>query len=354
MDGWTRIPAVMALLAVAVTTSSACDARGNRPGPAVSSVTAVVPGPTVLPTLVADPGAPDLGPFTTATLTVPPWGAGAASCPAGRLRLGDGGQYVGTSRVVNLLSLVVSDVDGDGRDDYVAFLMCGEGPESPGWQVVAFRRTADHLAPIGRVVGSQDGFAMMSGLQAKPDGRIAANVAELYTDSGEQYVPHQWRTYAWQGGRFRQVEGPTSFPAQPPAARLSVDRADLVLRPAPGGGLFGEMTVTVRNTGDGSVPNAFLMFMLPPEIGPAGVGWAGCTMATFEAVRIDCPLGPLAAQSSRTLTVAVVASGRPRLTGRDEPGQYQPSNHYLSIGQQAPYALEVAQDHEADILITAP
>jgi len=353
MNGRTRIPVVLALLAVAVTSSSACDVRGNPRGPAAQTLTAAVPAPTVLPTPVAGLDGLDLGPFKNATVTVPAWGgAGTASCPAGRINLGEG-QYVGASRVVNLLSYVASDVDRDGSEDYVAFLMCGEGPESPGWQVVAFRRLGGELVPIGRVVGSRDGFAMMSGLEARPNGRIAANVAALYTDSGEQYVPHQWRVYAWQAGRFRQVEGPTSFPAQPPAARLSVDPADLVLRPASAGRLVGELTVTVHNTGDGAVPHALLTFLLPTEIGPAGDGWAGCTMTAAEMVRIDCALGPLAARSTRTLTVDVIAVGRPRLTGRDEPGRYEPSNHYLSIGQQAPYSLEVAQDHEADIRITA-
>jgi hypothetical protein len=351
-----RTPVVAALVLLAGLVSSACGGTGGPPRPPAGSTTAVaaVPAPTSLPAPTAGPTEQDLGPFAGATLTIPTWDSRAASCPSGRVTLGENGQYLGRSRVINLMSYVATDVDRDGHDDYVAFVLCGEGPESPGWQVVAYRKSGRELAPIGRVVGSRDGFAMMSGLRAEAGGRVAVNVAEQYSDAGEQYVPHQWRTFAWQGGRFRQVDGPTSFPAQPPAARLSVDPADLALRGTPGGGLMGELTVTVHNTGDAAVTQAALTFILPAEIRPAGDGWTGCTMTRAEVVVIDCLLGALPAGSARAVTVAVVAPGQPRLVGSTEAGRYVPSNHYLTIEQRPPYTYEIGQVHEADIRITVP
>ena len=61
-------------------------------------------------------------------------------------------------------------------------------------------------------------------------------------------VPNQWREYGWQGGHFVQVSGPTSFPAQPASALLSVGSSDLVFHRSAGGPYVGELTVTVRNT----------------------------------------------------------------------------------------------------------
>ncbi len=230
----------------------------------------------MLPEPPAEP-VPDLGPFTRATVVVPDWGPGVP-CPTGRVTFPNGQHAPSHGRVLNLMSVVTSDVDRDGVEDYVAEILCGEGPESPGWQVVAFRRSGDTLVPIGRVIGSQDGFAMMSGLKAVTKDRIAVNVSNQYTDSGEQYVPHQWRTYAWQAGRFSQVDGPTSFPANPPAARLSVDPAELYFRPAQDGRYVGDLTVTARNSGDAAVANAVLTFFLPFEVRPAGGAWSDCTM----------------------------------------------------------------------------
>ena len=312
----------------------------------------------MLPAPPAEPGAPDLGLFKGATITVPSWGAGVASCPTGRVTL-IGVQHVPREgRPISLMSYVPSDVDDDGVGDYVAYILCGEGPESPGWQVVAFRRSGNELVPIGRVIGSQDGLAMMSGLKAESGGRIAVNVSNQYTDSGEQYVPHQWRTFGWQGGRFRQVAGPTSFPANPPAARLSVDPADLVFRWAQGGRYVGEMSVRVGNAGDAAVANAVLTFFLPAEVKPAGDAWSGCTMRRFESspttVRIDCALGGLGPHTFPSLEFQLVADEKPRVLGSIETGADGPDNHYLLIDQLPPITFNDPRTFEADIRIVLP
>ncbi len=346
-------------VAVAVTlltasTLGGCGPSDAAPGPA--STLPVAPAPTILPEPPAEP-MPDLGPFTRATVVVPDWGPGVP-CATGRVTVPNGQHVPSHGRVLNLMAVVTSDVDRDGVEDYVAEILCGEGPESPGWQAVAFRRSGDTLFPIGRVIGSQDGFAMMSGLKAVTKDRIAVNVSNQYTDSGEQYVPHQWRTYAWQAGRFSQVDGPTSFPANPPAARLSVDPADLYFRPAQDGRYVGDLTVTARNSGDAAVANAVLTFFLPFEVRPAGGAWSDCTMLALTtsstSIRIDCPLGGLAAETSRSMTVQLVAVDRPRVQGSITAFSGEPANHHVVIGQRPPYTFQDSGVFETDIRIVLP
>ena len=173
------------------------------------------------------------------------------------------------SRSVFVMSYAAVDVDRDGAEDYVADVRCGEGPESPGWQVVAFRRSGQALVPLGRVIGSQDGLAMVSGVEGRDAGRVAVNLGREYTDSGEEAVPHQWRVYAWAGGRFEQVDGPTAFPADPPSAVLSVEAGELVFRPVQGGLLAGDLGVGLRNSGTAGVTDARLR-AARSGLGPTG------------------------------------------------------------------------------------
>ena len=257
------------------------------------------PAAVELPPPPAEPP-PDFGPFANATVTIPDWGAEVTSCPAGRLTLTDGYAFdQAMSRSVFVMSYAAVDVDRDGAEDYVADVRCGEGPESPGWQVVAFRRSGQALVPLGRVIGSQDGLAMVSGVEGRDAGRVAVNLGREYTDSGEEAVPHQWRVYAWGGGRFEQVDGPTAFPADPPSAVLSVEAGELVFRPVQGGLLAGDLGVGLRNSGTAGVTDARLLLLVPVSVRPAGPAWGGMHARLRRwcpVVRIECPVGALAAR----------------------------------------------------------
>jgi hypothetical protein len=306
--------------------------------------------PTELPARAEDPWLPDYGPFSTATITVPGWGAGVTACPTGRLQLTDGYHNPGPGPVTQLWiqSYVAADVDRDGSEDYAAILRCGEGPEAPGWQVVAFRRSGGELTPLGRVIGSQDGLAMLSGIEAREGGRIAVNLGREYVDYGDQFTPHQWRVYSFADGRFSQVDGPTTFPANPPAARLSVDAADLAFHTAQGGVVTAELAVTVRNTGDADIGGAKLTIVLPTAVRAAGSAWTGCTevrRTTEPIVVIECPVGPLAAQAIWVTWLQVVTDGEPWLPQTD-------GLSYLRADQVPPYTYEISQDSESKIRIT--
>ncbi|GAA4474976.1 hypothetical protein [Phytohabitans houttuyneae] len=343
----TTAVAGLAVAAVALGTAVTVQAdRSPRP-PAVDPA----PSPTVLPT--EQQVSPDLGPLNSATLTVPSWGAGAhAGCVTGRITVTNG-QYVrdAAHKTVNILSYVTADVDRDGTEDYVAYLMCGEGPESGGRQIVAFRRSGQELAPIGRVVGTQDGFAMMDYFEARDGGRIAVLVSEEYTDIGQNAVPNQWRTYAFQDGRFRQVEGPTTFPAQPPSAQLSVETSTLAFQ-RQGGALTGQLTVTVRNTGAIDVARVEILFILPSQVQPSGDDWRDCTARPSpDHTALVCTVPGPRAQSRVSVPFTFVATAKPVLLG--DPITL--GNHYLSLTQAPPFNGQVTiGTPETVIPITAP
>lgn len=268
------------------------------------------------------------------------------------MTLTDGGQERDDrGRPVNVLSYVAVDVDRDGAMDYVAHLMCGEGPEAGGSQVVAFRRAGGELRPIGRIVGTQDGFAMMDHVEARGDGRVAILVAKEYTDGGEETVPNQWRTYAWRQGRFRQVAGPTTFPAKSPAARLSVVPSALPFRPA-GSGFTGRLTVTVSNDGDVDVARLEIRLILPSQVQPAGGEWAGCAAdrADNETAFICVVAGPRA-RSRISMPFTFVATDKP-VPSDDQVGN---GNHFVSITQRPPFGGQVLiDDPDAIIPIDLP
>jgi len=339
-------------LAVLAAALGAAAVRGDdrTPAPEASPPPAGA-SPTALPSERADRG-PDLGPFSSATITVPSWGAATdATCTKGRVTLNGGQGVSGTRRPVNVLGYVTADVDRDGVDDYVAYLRCGEGPESGGGQIVAFRQGASELQVIGQVIGPQDGFAMMDHMQARDGGRIAVLVSKVYADGGQNTVPNQWRTYAWQGGRFRQVDGPTSFPADPPSSRLTVTASPLAFQ-VQGVAFTGSTTVTVRNDGNVPVARLELLLILPEGVRPAGEGWEACSVRPDpQHNAVVCTLdGPGAgAQVSYPLTFFALKRPVPV----DDPVNI--GNHYVAIRQLTRFDGQVVIEHpEAVIPITVP
>lgn len=306
---------VAVVLILAVGTVVALGARG-RPNPATTPTPRPVPSVTLLPTPPPEI-TPGVGLFRNAFITVPSWGGGqaATTCPSGRINLGENGQYLSGqgARPINLMGYVESDVDADGTNEIVAILMCSEGPESPGTQVVAFRRGASgQLATLGRVIGTRDGFARIYALEAVAGG-VTVELAKDYSDGGQWSVPFQRRTYRLVNGTFRQVAGPTTFPADPPHADVDLGYTPLRLRPAAAGTHAGRMTVTVHNSGSVGPERSELLFHLPGYFHPAGGGWSGCTAQRFPGagVQVVCPISGPPAYGSVTLDLEIVADSIP-------------------------------------------
>ena len=135
------------------------------------------------------PGA-NLGPVANATATLPSWGTSASGCATGKVRFANGQYSSNRGRpVINVLASVQADVDGDGVMESIVQLSCGEGPEAGGQQIVAFRPASGDFQPIGRIVGTQDGIAMMDTMQVRAGGQIAVQVSAQYSDSGHNSFP---------------------------------------------------------------------------------------------------------------------------------------------------------------------
>ncbi|MBB5867739.1 RNA polymerase sigma-70 factor (sigma-E family) [Allocatelliglobosispora scoriae] len=329
------------LMAVTVTLTLLIGRRG-QPAPTTTPSPSLAPSPVVLP--APQPDRPDWGRFRNATITVPAWGGPRRSeCHSGRLALNAQAGFEAEGKLPVWVSEQVEvDLDADGVTESVAILHCSEGPESPGTEVVAYRLGADgKLALVGRIIGTRDGFGMIHHLSVAPDG-VIVELSKDYTDTGQQNVPFQRRTFRLVGGAFRQVAGPTSFAPNPAFATLAVRTTDLSLRPAAGGSFVGRLTVTAANTGTLDVSSLALHLRLPSWIHPAGPGWTGCTGETTGSpisLAVICPIpGP---EAGGTVTVDLV------FTADQLPAELNPSPEYdwqspygVSIEQRPPYTYE--------------
>jgi hypothetical protein len=252
-------------------------------------------------------------------VTVPSWPTASKQCVSGRIRIADGGQYAPPDQahtVVNVMGVVPVDFDRDGTDEYAVYLMCGEGPEAGGRMVVGYRRTTTGFVPLGRIVGTQDGIEMMDTMRRNGNG-IEILVSRYYTDSGQSGVPSQWRTYALSGKHFRQIAGPTSFPANPQPHRLKTAARQVVLRLA-GNARTGPLQLTITNSGTIPASALRLRLSLPPSVQPTGSRWTGCVSAAPGS--IECPLPDLAAGASLDVTYDLL--GPPVLPAPSGPVAY--------------------------------
>lgn len=294
-----RLVRLTAVLLVAGCTSA-------RP-PAVPPPTApvVLPSPVTVPRVSYPPEPP----YFDADLVIPSWPAKSTECTSGRVRL-SGGQYLPSKAgkwPINAITTVPVDFDGDGTEDLAVYVTCGEGPESGGRMVVGYRQAHGGLQLIGRIVGVQDGFAMMEHMRRKGNA-IEVLVSREYSDSGQQSVPSQWRTYALRGSGFRQVGGPVAFPADPPAVHLAVEPRQVVLRVA-GAVRTGSLTFTVTNSGGAPAPSVLARLQLPESFQPAGPNWTDCRVESPGAFL--CHLGSLAAGASRDVSYDLLAPLEP-------------------------------------------
>ncbi len=304
--------------------------------PPVSPPPVALPSPLVLPPPSADPGPPDVAPFRDVDLTLPAWGP---ACPSGPIHLGQVGQYVPAppKKAITVMTVVPVDFDGDGTDEYAVYLLCGEGPEAGGRMIAGYRRAGRGFALIGRITGTPDGIQLMDLMRRKGNG-IEILVSAEYTDSGQRYVPSQWRTYGLRNGRIRQISGPTSFPADPPFVDPTVDVPQVVLRTR-GSARTGSLTVTVHNKGTLAAALVALYLRLPPTFQPTGSHWSGCTSSEPGAYR--CTLTKLAPGSSTDVTLDLLAPLTPPPVGEYTVGatSVAPDVFDKSTGGSAPLSL---------------
>jgi hypothetical protein len=310
-------------------------AAPTHPGSSPESQSAVPTEPSPTPSLSATP-APFIGvDLQNATVTLPtfPEQTGVGPCPTDNIRLVDGSNTSRNDSVrVGLEKSVSADLDADGVHETVALFVCHGPGEGRVTQVVAFQgRTAESMTFMGQVVGPVDGIDDdLTGVRniEAAKGAVLVEVSRVALVSqgsapAELATLTQWRTFAWNGIRFIQTAGSTTFAANMSAAALTGIATRLIFAPPDGLCRTGELTLTVRNDGPRAADNLIAAVILPeydpdpcPNRPPGQ--FYGSALADF---------GTIAAGTSKSVTVTVAAPafpGEPDPTGTvvDRPYNY--------------------------------
>ncbi|WP_117211391.1 hypothetical protein [Allorhizocola rhizosphaerae] len=141
-----------------------------------------------------------------------------------------------------------ANLDSDPQLETAALLVCTTDDEST--RVAAYDRDAEgKVVMLGVVVGmlGERGMHDVIGIKPRTAGGIIATV-HYSTYSPEPGEPDpQEREYAWNGSKFTQVGGPTTF--APAKTDLSLTASPLRLGPAQNGKRTGTVTLTLTGSG---------------------------------------------------------------------------------------------------------
>jgi hypothetical protein len=324
-----RAVALSVLAAVAIAVPVAAYAAFGRPahGPPRPPATAA---PTVDPSTppTAEPGPnpePAEGPcaqkpptatpprnvvsvdeLCNATLDLPAWQSEVCTRP--EVTLVNGRLHLAESVGLSLRAVVQVDVDHDGTVETVAIVACGG--ETMEEKVVAFRRAPDDgVATMAQVLATVDPIRVITELQGLPDGRLRITVGDFgnFLGTDPTIAQHQQRTYGWNGQRFVQIGGPTTFPPNPRLADLALTAPDLVFSAPAGGIRTATYTLTARNLGPADI-QASVTVQLPSFIElvspPSGCGVQDYPSGGHE---VQCLLPVLRAGTSTPLTLTLHA-----------------------------------------------
>ncbi|GAA1619176.1 hypothetical protein ACFQY4_44860 [Catellatospora bangladeshensis] len=199
--------------------SSAAPSAVASPSPSASPSASPSPSALPSPAIATSPPPPgsELHGLEDATLDLPVRKVGREHCPSGRVKFRDGkaGEY---TRIADVISV---DIDGDGVFEEVALITCRSGEGAFG-QVIALRPSGSgRFDTIGVVIeiepsvgaGSQRIENVKRIKPGKP-GEILVEVGNhetTYTDENRLKGVFQWRGYRWNGTKFAQSSGPTTF-----------------------------------------------------------------------------------------------------------------------------------------------
>ncbi len=269
------------------------------------------PSGSVSPSIL-DPGIP-ANQLRNMTLTVPQWpGSLDESCPSGAVKF-TGGKSARPPTGVELRFAgdpVYVDVNADGRNETVIRVDCPL--QGLFTQVLAFSRNADgKVTTRGKVVGTH-----VEGADVKKVWKIeAGGTTSVRVDVGDyspccgvsaDYPQHQWRTYGWDGQRFHQTGGPTSFPSNPKKADLGVSAGPLRMS-AQGAAWSGRLTLTVVNKGPGTGVSPDVSLNFPAPVTLAGPD-AGRCRKVDDGTNWSCGLNPIAPNASAQVRLDVTSA----------------------------------------------
>ncbi|MDG4783964.1 hypothetical protein O7614_30365 [Micromonospora sp. WMMD961] len=283
--------------------------------PPTSTPSTPTPTPTGSPsTTTSTPSAPD-GRISRAQLLatrvdLPSWPSGMAEggCTTSKVRLKDDT----TDTYVSMLAdneFEHGDIDGDGAVETIAVVACRYG-EASAKQVVAFDRDADgRIVTVGRVVRTGDGFDDIRTTEITQNGSVEVRVADIVPCCGTPtYLRReQVRTYRWDGERFGQTDGPTTFGKDPRLTDLRLSMTHELVD-VPGADTRQLTTVfTVTNAGPLDAPQiSFRGF----DFEPAGGDWSKCDPNPApQADNPSCLLPGVPAGESRRYTFVHLVPG---------------------------------------------
>jgi hypothetical protein len=263
-----------------------------------------------------DPGTlPDL---RDSLLSLPVWPGGVdGPCPSGRVRFSDGtatrdGQFLPVTLTGDPVPL---DVDGDGRSEAAVRVTCSTQQQDVT-QLIAFARAPDgSVTTVGRVLATHvDGSDVLRNWNVEPQGPLAVRV-DVADDDGPD-ARRQWRTYAWDGQKFVQTGGPTSFSGD-------VNTTDLAATaPYPMGMVStdlvtwaGDLVVTVTNKGPNPAVRLEATLTFGVEVTLGGLDAGACEASPDRRSKTyTCRFSHLAVGVSRDLRWDVTAYASPRGT----------------------------------------
>jgi hypothetical protein len=318
----TTVAAVV-LVGAPVLGYAALDRRGGpdqvaiTPTPQLSG-TPDSPAPTPQPTptvaSVVD-GRIGSGELSNAWLTLPAWPVGApAECKTANVRLAD----AGIAHRVELTSLGYADVDSDVAVETVAVLSCTA--QTPAVeQAVVFDRDARGIVTGPQVANTDtSGMAWIAAVEAGRDGTVRLQVGDHQPCCGwqPQWIQRQWRTYKWQRGGFKQVDGRGRWPANPHPADLSatVSGGLTLTRNEVDGRRHGVVTVAIRNAGPATVSGARVAFDFAGRVVEAeAAGWAVCRQPVAPGPA--CELGEIRGGQTVTLRLGMVTDDAVTVAG---------------------------------------
>jgi hypothetical protein len=263
-------------------------------GPSATTPASPVPTATATGEPVPDGRIP-LAELKNATLDIPAWPADNLTGVHGRLTFVNGDVLSPPDatfpfeRHIIIFNVMYGDVDRDGAQETVAVIGCVVQGGSE--QLVAFDRDRDgNLVTLGTVVATTGDVRTIDSttVRVRNDSTIAVKVGDYQRCCGDE-TPMLWQTreYRWNGDRFRQVSGPTSFPVNPSVTETGATVGELVFGPATDGTRHGTLTVTVTYLRGARPDHLWLEFNVPADVQRDGSAWPPTTDNKYGGVLHD-------------------------------------------------------------------
>lgn len=281
---------------------------GHGPGPSTEGQPTAAPsaeatattGPTAAPTNGQPTGPAATGgiprdELVNGTFDIPAWPADAPWPETAKMihqvRFTNGRSATGPDGGVVLIGKsAYVDVNHDGTLETLAII--SEGGQGFMNQVAVFTRNkSGAIVPFGQVLvthpnGPWGVVKLIDDLRPAGRGGVALLVGDDYPCCGttRDTVQFQWRTYAYNGAGFTQVDGPTAFGVDTRFPDLALSGPTTVTLGAPINGVrHGVLTLRVSAHGKVAASKMNIAIRIPGDAGltPEGSGWTGFTSNSF-------------------------------------------------------------------------